>query len=43
MVEVDGKLYRPDSPQRAAYVVSKDATISREDWDKVNNWLTQTQ
>jgi len=43
MVEVDGKLYRPDSPQRAAYVVSEEATISREDCDKVSNWLTQPE
>jgi len=43
MIEVDGKLYRPDTPQRSAYVIQEEATISRKDWDKVSSWLTQAQ
>jgi YHS domain-containing protein len=37
----DGNLYRSGSPQRRAYVISKDATISREDWDKIDRWFNK--
>ena len=36
-----GNLYRSDAPQRPAYKISKDSTISREDWDKIDRWFNK--
>jgi len=36
-----GNLYRSDAPQRPAYKISKDSTISREDWNKIDQWFSK--
>jgi hypothetical protein len=37
----EGNLYHSGSPQSPAYKIAKDSTISREDWNKVDQWLSK--
>jgi len=37
----EGNLYHSGSPQRPAYKLSKDSTISREDWNKIDQWFSK--
>ena len=37
----EGNLYRPGAPQNWAFRVDKEATISREDWNKIDSWFNK--